>query len=118
MTDRSLIILETKGFTKKFDKLVGASERLTLYHHLEQDPISGDVIAGSGGIRKLRWSRPGMGKRGGVRILYYYVDACGFLSLLTLYAKNEQQNLAAQDIKFLRCVVEQIESQLKDRKDA
>ena len=53
-----------------------------------RNPTVGDVVPGTGGVRKLRWSRPGMGKRGGMRVLYYVQDARGRIWLLTLYAKN------------------------------
>ncbi len=113
MTDRPIVIYEPKQFARKFSKLVGDEDRLRLYQHLESHPKEGDVIPGSGGIRKLRWSRHGMGKRGGVRVIYYFFDERGFLSLLTVYAKNEQADLSKQDIKALRAVVEQIRSELE-----
>jgi len=113
MTDnRPIVIFETKPFTRNFDKLVGKAERLELYCHLESGPKSGDVIPGSGGIRKLRWSRPGMGKRGGVRIIYYFFDARGLVSLLTIYAKSDKEDLSKQEIKAFRNVVEQIKSEI------
>jgi hypothetical protein len=69
-------------------------------------------IPGSGGIRKLRWSRPGMGKRGGVRVIYYFFDARGLVSLLTVYAKSEQEGLTKEEIKALAAVVEQISNEM------
>ncbi|WP_228125015.1 type II toxin-antitoxin system RelE/ParE family toxin [Candidatus Methylospira mobilis] len=64
-------------------------------------PETGDIIPGTGGARKLRWSRPGMGKRGGLRVIYYYVDVIGQIWLLTLYSKNVADNIQPQILKRL-----------------
>lgn len=112
MSKLPLYILETSGFTKRFDKLASDKERLTLYQLLEQNPKAGDVIRGSGGIRKLRLARQGMGKRGGLRVIYYFYDARGMVSLLTVYAKSEQEDLTAKDIRLLRDLAELIEQEL------
>lgn len=111
--DSSILIYETKAFTKRFDKLMGEKERLDLYRFMQSSPKAGDVITGSGGIRKLRWSRPGMGKRGGVRVVYYFFDTRGLISLLTVYAKNEREDLDKQDIKLLKQLVEHIREELE-----
>lgn len=118
MNERSVVIYETKPFEKKFKKLLGDKERDSLYRHLEASPKDGDVIPGTGGIRKLRWSRPGMGKRGGVRIIYYLFDAHNFVSLLTVYAKSEKEDLSKQETRALCEVVEQISNELDGEIDA
>ncbi len=64
-------------------------------------PEIGDRIPGSGGARKLRWSRAGMGKRGGLRVIYYHVDRAGKICLLTLYSKNVVNNIQPQILKRL-----------------
>lgn len=112
--DSPIIIYETKAFTKRFDKIMEEKERLELYHFIQSSPKAGDVIIGSGGIRKLRWARPGMGKRGGVRVIYYFFDAQGLISLLTVYAKNEREDLDKQDIKLFKQLVEKIREELED----
>lgn len=60
---------------------------------LINDPEAGDTISGTGGFRKIRWSRPGMGKRGGVRVIYYNVTKKGRIYLALIYPKNEQDEL-------------------------
>jgi hypothetical protein len=117
MSERPIVIYETKRFSRKFKKLVGDEERLSLYRHLEASPTAGAVIPGSGGIRKLRWSRPGMGKRGGVRVIYYFFDANGLVSLLTVYAKSEREDLNKHEVQALRGVVEEIRSELDGGQD-
>lgn len=76
---------------------------------LMANPEAGDVVRGSGGIRKLRWRSDGRGKRGGMRITYYYVNAKSHIHLLTLYRKSEVSDLSSDEIKLLRKLVKQIE---------
>lgn len=64
-------ICETPTFKKLVDELLSETERQELCVFIANNPEAGDVIPGSGGCRKLRWSRPGMGKRGGARVIYY-----------------------------------------------
>jgi hypothetical protein len=72
-------------------------------------PTFGDVVPGTGGVRKLRWSRTGMGKRGGVRVLYYVQDAKGRIWLLTVYAKSAKENVANELLNDLRKVADHAE---------
>jgi hypothetical protein len=65
--------------------------------YLAAHPKSGDLIEGTGGIRKMRWSRGGRGKSSGVRVIYYYHSEVMPLYLLTMFAKNEQANLSKAD---------------------
>lgn len=65
-----------------------------MLNYLGAHPKAGDLIEGTGGIRKLRWGRSGRGKRGGVRVIYYYHSELMPLYLLTLFAKNKQDNLS------------------------
>jgi hypothetical protein len=69
---------------------------------LAKNPTQGDVVQGTQGVRKLRWSRAGMGKRGGVRVLYYVQDTRGRIWLLTVYAKSAQENIATSTLNALR----------------
>jgi len=74
-----------------------AEERQLLVDHLALHPASGDLIPGTGGVRKLRWGLEGRGKRGGARVVYYYHNGDIPVFALTAYAKNEQANLSKQD---------------------
>jgi hypothetical protein len=65
-------------------------------------PNAGDVIPGTRGCRKVRWSAMGRGKRGGVRVIYFYQAQNGRIYLLTIYAKNEEENLPSHFIRRLR----------------
>jgi len=97
MTDRFITVFETKYFIKLTEKLLNYKERTELITHLKANPKDGDVIRGTGGIRKLRWARQGSGKRGGVRVIYYFYDKNGILIMLKTYAKNAQSDLSAQE---------------------
>ena len=66
------------------------------------NPDSGDVIAGTGGLRKVRWAREGQGKRGGARVVYFNRSAQGTVHLLIVYAKAKFDNLPADYLKRLR----------------
>ncbi|OQW94205.1 MAG: transcriptional regulator, partial [Beggiatoa sp. IS2] len=64
------------------------------------------VIPGSGGVRKVRWSRKGSGKRGGVRVIYYNRLTNGEIWLLLIYAKSEQENIPAHILKAIKTEIE------------
>lgn len=69
--------IELPIFTRYAKDYFSDEELAALQRHLSKDSKAGDVVPGSGGVRKLHWPRAGMGKRGGVRVLYYVQDAKG-----------------------------------------
>ncbi len=98
---------ESKSFIQKADKFLDADEIAKSQWQLIEKPDFGKLIVGSGGLRKLRFAIRGRGKSGGVRIIYYWADASGYIFLLDIYAKNEKADLSVNEIKFLRKVVEE-----------
>jgi hypothetical protein len=92
-----ITVVETPEFLSAVRKLMDAEERQLLVDHLALHPASGDLIPGTGGVRKLRWGLEGRGKRGGARVVYYYHNGDIPVFALTAYAKNEQANLSKQD---------------------
>lgn len=104
----SIRFFSTKAFDKKWRKRVGDDELPALQQWLMENPRAGDVIARTGGARKLRWARPGSGKRGGVRVIYYYLDAKGAIWLLGVYAKNERDDLSDRDMKALATMISEL----------
>ncbi len=72
---------------------------------LAQRPQLGAVLRGSGGLRKLRWQLPGQGKRGGLRVIYYWDEASETFYMLYAYPKNEQDDLTAKQLQVLRKLV-------------
>jgi len=71
------------------------------------DPGRGAVIAGTGGLRKFRWHGSGRGKRGGIRVIYYWMRDRDLILLLLAYPKSEQDDLTAEQKRLLRGVVEE-----------
>jgi mRNA-degrading endonuclease RelE of RelBE toxin-antitoxin system len=88
-----MTVVETPFFLRKASSLLDEDARSELVVFLGMNPETGNVIPETGGVRKLRWTVPGRGKRGGVRVIYYYRNEKLPLFLLTVYAKNQKANL-------------------------
>ncbi|MFN8492610.1 MAG: type II toxin-antitoxin system RelE/ParE family toxin [Caldilineaceae bacterium] len=101
-----MVIIETSVFTKQVQKLLTDEEYQALQVELIKRPDAGVVIPGSGGLRKVRWSMPGRGKRGGVRVIYYWAVKQDHLLMLLMYPKNVQDDLTPAQLKMLRQIVE------------
>lgn len=99
-------IIETPSFVDDADDLWSEGERLEFFSWLGANPEVGDVIPGSGGCRKVRWSRAGMGKRGGTRVIYFTVLEDGEIWLLVAYAKAVRGNIPAHLLKAIREEIE------------
>lgn len=98
--------IETKLFTKLITDYLSDEEYSQLQQALIKNPGAGDLIPGSGGVRKLRWGVKGRGKRGGVRVIYYVRTYRGQIWMLTVYAKNVAENIPAH---LLRKIKEEID---------
>jgi len=94
--------VETRLFTGLVSQYLSDDEYADLQRALIADPEAGDVIRGTGGVRKLRWGIAGRGKRGGIRIIYYVRAQQGQIWMLTLYAKNEEQTIPAHVLRKIR----------------
>ena len=90
-------VVETPEFLSATRKLMTDDERSVLVDYLAYNPKSGDLIPGTGGVRKLRWALEGRGKSGGARVVYFHHNAGMPLFALTAYAKNEMADLSQQD---------------------
>lgn len=90
-------VVETPEFLSTCSRLMGEDERVRLVDYLAYHPMAGDLIPGTGGVRKLRWGLEGRGKRGGARVVYFHHDAGMPLFLLTAFAKNEKADLSQLD---------------------
>lgn len=86
-------IAELPEFIRTANKLLSHEERLDVVRYLAEHPKAGDLIEGTGGVRKLRWGRGGQGKSGGVRVIYYFHSENMPLYLLTLFSKGDKSNL-------------------------
>ncbi len=96
----SVIALE--DYDQQASRLLTASEREALERHIAENPEIHPIIPETGGLRKARWGRAGMGKRGGVRIIYFYPLSRLTVYLMAIYAKGEKENLSAREKKELR----------------
>jgi mRNA-degrading endonuclease RelE of RelBE toxin-antitoxin system len=102
-----MFIIETSIFTRQVLALMDDDSYRRLQTVLVLRPDVGDVIPGSGGLRKIRWSAKGHGKRGGVRVIYYWVVKQDRILMLLMYAKNVQEDLTAEQLKVLRRIIEE-----------
>ncbi len=101
-----MMIIETPIFTKLITQIMSDDEYRALQEALIMRPELGVVIKNSGGLRKLRWSLQGRGKSGGVRVIYYWMNADEQLYMLLAYPKNEQENLTDMQLNTLRAIVQ------------
>lgn len=104
---RSVVFIETTGFTNWIADYLSDDEIRMLQNHLVENPEAGKIIRGSGGVRKLRWARSGMGKSGGLRIIYYWAKSRDQIYLLTAYSKSERENI---DAATLARIAKQLEA--------
>ena len=102
-----MVIVEASVFTRQVLELLTADEHRKVQAALVNRPNLGSLIEGSGGLRKLRWGVHGRGKRGGVRIIYYWAAGQERLLMLFVYAKTVRDDLTSTQLKILRKIVEE-----------
>jgi RelE toxin of RelE / RelB toxin-antitoxin system len=101
-----LTIVETPLFSKLVFDYLTDDEFAEFQFFLAENPEAGDVVPGSGGVRKIRWARRGMGKSGGTRIIYFNRLSNSEIWLLTIYAKAKQENAPAHILKAMKEAIE------------
>lgn len=110
MGEEFITVVETRAFELKAKKLLSSHERSELISLLAQKPMCGEILVGTGGIRKVRIGIEGRGKSGGARVVYYYHDSTFPLFLLTVFAKNEKDNLTKAErndlAKFVKILID------------
>jgi hypothetical protein len=97
-----MMVAETPLFVRQAEAVWDDAERETFVNFIAANPESGDVIPETGGVRKVRWTRAGTGKRGGARVIYFYHDANRPLYLLMVYTKARRENLTADEKRAVR----------------
>jgi hypothetical protein len=103
-----MIFIETTIFTKLLPKYLTDDEYRALQWYLLVFPEAGDIVRGSGGVRKVRWAPEGKRKRGGARIMYYWKKSAKEIWLLTLYSKSEKATIPGH---ILKKIAEEIENE-------
>ena len=111
-----LTVVEMTPFIHAVQEVWNESERITFISYIAENYEAGDLIRGAGGLRKIRWTRPGIGKRGGVRVIYYYYDQGAPVFLVTAFAKNEKEDLTADDRKYLTALIESLKNEIKAKR--
>lgn len=109
-------VLETQIFSRRADALLSREDRADLITALASNPLAGDVIPGTGGVRKLRFAPAGRGKRGAFRVIYYvFTEEMPILALL-VYGKNEQVNPTPEQTRAMTAVVVELKAGARQRR--
>jgi hypothetical protein len=101
-----MILIETPVFTDQVKELLPDEDYRRFQWHLARYPYAGDVIKGTGGLRKIRWTAGGKGKSGGVRVIYFHVVSLSQIRLLLIYRKGLKDDLSPAEKKVLRAINE------------
>jgi hypothetical protein len=101
-----MILIETPVFTAQVKELLPDEDYRRLQWHLARYPYAGDVIQGTGSLRKIRWTAGGKGKSGGVRVIYFHVVSLSQIRLLLIYRKGLKDDLSRAEKKVLRAINE------------
>ena len=99
-------LVSTARYDAQINSLLGFDEQAELEFSIAAAPESHPVVAQTGGVRKARWARQGMGKRGGIRVIYYWVVSAEIVVMLTAYPKNKKEDLSDAEKKVIRRAVE------------
>ncbi len=100
--------IETPTFTRLILELLTDDEYRELQNFLLEDPERGDILKGGGGIRKVRYSLPGKGKRGGIRVIYYWIVKDDQILMLLAYPKSRKDTLTDRETAILRNLVKEL----------
>lgn len=101
-----MIFVEAKPFTRRRPDYLTEEELREFQNYLLETPDAGDLVKNTGGIRKIRWKIKGSGKRGGLRVIYYWHVPDSHIYLLFLYLKNEFEDLSKDEYSLLKKLVE------------
>jgi len=101
-----MLFIETPLFTKRVKELLDEEAYRLLQVRLMASPDAGDLIEGTGGLRKVRVAAKGHGARGGARVIYYHFTRASQVAMLYIYPKNEQTDLSTDQRKALKSIIE------------
>ena len=110
------VVAETPIFTRQTEKLFSEGEKRELIDFLAENPLAGDEIPGTGGVRKVRFAASGRGKRGGARVIYYYLDDTMPLYARLAYAKNAKDDMSADEKRTVAALAAALKAAWKEQK--
>ena len=116
MAKRPVSVIEFAGYRRRASELLTAGQRDAVIDLVAYEPTCGDIIPGSGGLRKVRIGRDGIGKRGGTRVVYYFYNQDFPILLLALYAKNEKSDLTTAERREFAASMREIVRQVYVRR--
>lgn len=109
-------VAETPTFTRQAGKLFGEEKKRALIDFLAANPLAGDEIPDTGGVRKLRFGVSGSGKRGGGRVIYYYLDESMPIYALLAYGKSAKTDLTAAEKRTVSAIATALKRAWKERR--
>jgi hypothetical protein len=115
MAKRPVSVVEFAGYRRRASELLTAGQRDAVIVLVAYEPTCGDIIPDSGGLRKVRVGRDGIGKRGGTRVVYYFYNEDFPILLLALYAKNEKSDLTTVEKREFAASMREIVRQWKEK---
>ena len=115
MAKRPVSVIEFAGYRRRASELLTAGQRDAVIDLVAYEPTCGDINPGSGGLRKVRIGRDGIGKRGGTRVVYYFYNEDYPVLLLALYAKNEKSDLTTAEKREFAASMREIVRQWKEK---
>ncbi len=113
---RMITIIEFPAFLSQVGSSISSDERDEFLNYIARNPEAGDIIPGTGGVRKVRWGSKNKGKSGGVRVIYYFYDEHAPIFLLTAYGKGEQENLTAEQKKQISALAQILKDECKQHR--
>ncbi len=115
MAKRPVSVIEFAAYRRRASELLTAEQRDAVIDLVAYEPTRGDIIPGSGGLRKVRIGRDGIGRRGGTRVVYYFYNEDFPILLLALYAKNEKGDLTTAEKREFAAAMKEIVRQWKEK---
>ena len=109
-------VAETPTFTRQANKLFTEDEKRELIDYLAEHPLAGDEIPGTGGVRKIRFGASRRGKRGGVRVIYFFGGGGMPIYALLAYSKSDKTDLSPGEWRAVARLVDSIKRQGRQRK--
>ena len=113
MLTRPITVVELATFLRSATKIWSDDERAEFVDYIALNPEAGEVIPETGGLRKVRWTRQGIGKRGGTRVIYFYYNDDSPIYLITVYTKADKENLSTSEKRLFIAFIAELKSELR-----